>query len=122
MISVPRFALRSNPSNLLGRKVVRLDLVSDSVTEERIAQIAFDTLPTGISVGELAEVTLKLPTTQARFVVPNASLKRLNDQLGVWLYQEGKARFIAVKTGQSSKEINADSRLKIVESLAEAGK
>jgi HlyD family secretion protein len=48
-------------------------------------------LPAGISLGELAEVTLKLPTTQARFLVPNASLKRLNDQLGVWLYQEGKA-------------------------------
>jgi HlyD family secretion protein len=137
-------ALRSNPSRLLAGKVVRLDLVSDSVTEERIAQIAFDTLPAGISLGELAEVTLKLPTTQARFLVPNASLKRLNDQLGVWLYQEGKAKFVAVKTGQSSldgqveildglsggeqvivhsaKEISADSRLKIVESLAEAGK
>ena len=137
-------ALRSNPSRLLAGKVVRLDLVSDSVTEERIAQIAFDTLPTGISLGELAEVTLKFPTTQARFLVPNASLKRLNDQLGVWLYHEGKAKFVAVKTGQSSldgqveildglsggeqvivhsaKEINADSRLKIVESLAEAGK
>lgn len=137
-------ALRSNPSRQLAGKVVRLDLVSDSVTEERIAQIAFDTLPAGISVGELAEVTLKLPTTQAHFLVPNASLKRLNDQLGVWLYQEGKARFVAVKTGQSSldgqveildglsggeqvivhsaKEISANSRLKIVESLAEAGK
>lgn len=137
-------ALRSNPSHRLAGKVVRLDLVSDSVTEERIAQITFDSLPAGISVGELAEVTLKFPSTQARFLVPNASLKRLNDQLGVWLYHEGKAKFVAVKTGQSSldgqveildglsggeqvivhsaEEISAASRLQIVESLAEAGK
>ena len=137
-------ALRSNPVRKLPGKVVRLDLVSDSVTEERVAQIAFDTLPAGISLGELAEVTLKFPATEARFLVPNASLKRLNDQLGVWVHRAGAAHFVAVKTGQSSldgqveildglsgdeqvivhsaKEITAESRLKIVESLAEAGK
>ena len=137
-------ALRSNPVRKLPGKVVRLDLVSDSVTEERVAQIAFEMLPAGISLGELAEVTLKFPATEARFLVPNASLKRLNDQLGVWVHRSGAAHFVAVKTGRSSldgqveildglsggeqvivhsaKEITADSRLKIVESLAEAGK
>ena len=137
-------SLRSNPSRLLSGKVVRLDLVSDSVTEERIAQIAFDALPEGISLGELAEVTLKFPTSQAHFLVPNASIKRQGDQVGVWVHRDGKAHFVAVKPGKASldglveileglsegeqvidhseKEITADSRLKVVESLAGAGK
>jgi HlyD family secretion protein len=137
-------ALRSNPSRLLSGKVVRLDLVSDSVTEERIAQIAFDTLPDSISLGELAEVTLKFPTTPAQLLVPNASIKRQGDQVGVWVHRDGKAHFVAVKPGKASlggqveileglsegdqvivhseKEITADSRLKLVESLAGGGK
>lgn len=136
--------LRSDPARLLPGKVVRVDPVSDSVTEERIAQIAFDTLPTGISLGELAEVTLNFPTMPAQFLVPNASIKRQGDQVGVWIHRSGAAHFVAVKPGTASlggqveilkglnegdevivhseKEITADSRLKVVESLAGAGK
>ena len=33
-------------------KVARIEPVSDSVTEERIAQIAFERIPGGLSVGE----------------------------------------------------------------------
>jgi len=137
-------ALRSNPSRLLPGKVVRLDPVSDSVTEERIAQIAFDTLPENISLGEMAEVTLRLPAKQAQILIPNASLKRQGEQTGVWVYRSGKSQFIAVKPGKTSldgqveileglsdgeqvivhseKEIVADSRLKVVDSLTGAGK
>lgn len=137
-------ALRSDPARALSGKVVRVDPLSDSVTEERIAQIAFDTLPEGISLGELAEVTLKFPTTPAQLLVPNASLKRQGEQIGVWVHRSGAAHFVAVKPGKASlggqveivdglsegdqvivhseKEITADSRLKVVESLAGAGK
>ena len=34
--------LRSNPRKPLAGKVVRIEPISDSVTEERIAQVAFD--------------------------------------------------------------------------------
>ncbi|MGA9395022.1 MAG: efflux RND transporter periplasmic adaptor subunit [Azonexus sp.] len=137
-------ALRSNPSRLLPGKVARVDPVSDSVTEERIAQIAFDTLPDGIALGELAEVTLRLPASPARILIPNASLKRQGEQSGVWVHRSGKAEFVAVKPGKTSldgqveileglsdgeqvithseKEITADSSLKVVDSLAGAGK
>ena len=137
-------ALRSDPARALSGKVVRVDLLSDSVTEERIAQIAFDTLPEGISLGELAEVTLKLPTIEAKFLVPNASIKRRGEQVGVWVHRSGAAHFVVVKPGKASlggqveivdglgegdqvivhseREITADSRLKVVESLAGAGK
>jgi len=57
--------LRSHPAAPLRGKVVRLEPVSDSVTEERIAMIAFEQVPQGLSIGELAEVTLQ-PGTQRR--------------------------------------------------------
>jgi HlyD family secretion protein len=137
-------ALRSNPSRVLPGKVARVDPVSDSVTEERIAQIAFNTMPEGIALGDLAEVTLRLPASPARILIPNAGLKRQGDQPGVWVHRSGKAQFVTVKLGKTSldgqveilegltdgeqvithseKEITADSRLKVVDSLTGAGK
>ena len=52
--------LRSNPSVRLSGKVARVEATSDSITEERVALVSLDTLPSGLSTGELAEVTLTL--------------------------------------------------------------
>lgn len=132
-------ALRSNPSQLLRGKVVRLELLSDSVTEERVAQVAFDSIPADVSLGELAEVTLALPATQSGLILPNASIKQQGGKAGVWVYDDGALRFAAVQPGASSldgkvlvrsglkageqvvvhseKELLAGSRIKVVESL-----
>lgn len=131
--------LRSNPSHSYPGKVARVEPLSDSVTEERIAQIAFDVLPPGLSVGELAEVTLKFPAIQSALMLPNASLRQQGGQTGVWRRENGKLRFAAVRTGNaglegqvqilqglkvgdevvvySEKELTASSRIKVVESL-----
>ncbi len=132
--------LRSKPAEPLAGKVVRVEAVSDAVTEERIAQIAFDSLPTGVSVGELAEVTLALAATQPSILVPNASIKHQGGKTGVWRVDGRGLRFAAVRLGQSSldgrvqvldglqagdevvayseKELAANSRIKVVEALA----
>ena len=44
--------LRSHPGKALAGKVVRVEPISDSVTEERIAKVAFDTLPQGVTTNE----------------------------------------------------------------------
>jgi HlyD family secretion protein len=108
--------LRSNPTRPLPGRVVRVEAVSDSVTEERIAQVAFDPLPVGISVGELAEVTLALATTAPALLLPNASIKRRADLApdqsviggagghgtGVWRIAGDTLRFVPVRLGFSS--------------------
>ena len=107
--------LRSNPGRPLTGRVARLEAVSDSVTEERIAQVAFDPLPAGISVGELAEVTLTLAATAPALLLPNASIKRraelAPDQpvigggghgTGVWRIDGDALRFAPVRLGLSS--------------------
>lgn len=132
--------LRSMPATILRGKVARLELLSDSVTEERVAQVTFDKIPAGASLGELAEVTLSLPATASGLMLPNASIKRQGNAVGVWLVEEGQLRFAEVKPDRSSldgkvrivaglkpgnrvvvhseKELAAGSSIKVVESLA----
>ncbi len=136
--------LRSNPRKPLAGKVVRIEPISDSVTEERLAEIAFDSLPSGVSTGELAEVTLRLPAVPDALVVPNAALRHRGVQTGVWLRDNGRLRFAPVKTGAegldgkmqileglkagdeivvySERELTAGSRIKIVPSLVGGAK
>lgn len=132
--------LRSSPALPLAGKVARIEAVSDSVTEERVAQVSFDALPVGISLGELAEVTVSLPTTATGLVVSNASLKRQGDRAGVWLADAPGLRFAPLRLGQtgldgrvqvlgglqagdpvvvySEKELTAGSRIQVVDALA----
>jgi HlyD family secretion protein len=79
--------LRSNPGRPFAGKVARVEAVSDSVTEERVAQVSFDQAPAGLSVGELAEVTLSLPATAPAVLLPNAAIKRVQAQTGVWVIE-----------------------------------
>jgi HlyD family secretion protein len=139
-----RIVLRSNPGAPLTGKVARLEWLSDSVTEERVAQIVFDALPAGVTQGELAEVTLQLPSAASALVVPNASLKRRGEQTGVWRLQQGSLRFAPLRLGASGldgrvqvldglqagdqvvvyseKELSESTRFKVVDALAGAAK
>ena len=94
--------LRSNPRTALDGQVARVELLADSVTEERIAQVAFDAAPSGMSVGEMAEVTLHLPTTAPALLLPNAAIQRQSGQTGVWRLQNSKPVFAPVQLGVQS--------------------
>ena len=131
--------LRSSPAKLSTGKVARVELQADSVTEERMAQIAFDVLPAGIAMGDLAEVTLRLPGTARTVLLPNAAIKRQGEQAGAWTLQDSQLQFLPLRLGQTSldgqvqvldglkpgtqvvvyseKEINAESRFQVVKSL-----
>jgi HlyD family secretion protein len=105
--------LRSNPRQPLGGRVVRVEPTSDSVTEERIARVAFDRLPPGVSTGEMAEVTLHLPVIGDALLISNASLRHRGAQSGVWVRADGHLRFAPVKTGAEG----LDGRVQILEGL-----
>jgi HlyD family secretion protein len=139
--------LRANPQQALPGQVARLEAVSDSVTEERVALVRFDALPAGLSVGEMAEVTLALPATAPAVLLPNASLQRQQGKVGVWVLGSGNGdgssnglRFVPVRVGATSldgqvqvlqgvqagdrvvvysdKEVKPDGRIQIVQSIA----
>lgn len=136
--------LRSSPGRTLPGKVVRVEPISDSVTEERIAQVAFDSLPQGVSSNEMADVTLHLPVVTDALILPNAALRHRGAQAGVWLHADGRLRFAPVKTGAegldgkvqiveglkagdeavvyTERELRDDSRIKVVSSLTGTAK
>lgn len=108
-----RIVLRSQPHSTVAGHVARVELLSDSVTEERIAQVAFDEPATGVSVGEMAEVTLQLPATARALLVPTASVQRQGSVTGVWRMESGKPQFAPVRLGTSS----LDGRTHVLEGL-----
>lgn len=116
-----QIVLRSNPGRPIAGKVSRVEAISDSVTEERVAQVAFDSLPAGVSVGELAEVTLALPPPPSALLVPNASIKRRVDpsgtqageQAAVWLLDGNSLRLAPVRLGHSG----LDGRVQVLGGL-----
>ena len=132
--------LRSAPERALPGKVLRVEPVADSVTEERIAQITFDAPPAGVSTKEMAEVTVALPVVPKARVLPNAALKTHQGRSGVWLLDGERLRFAPVRTGArgpdgavqvldglpadarvvvySERALSADTRVRVVERLA----
>ena len=134
-----QITLRSNPKQALSGKVARIEPISDSVTEERIAQVSFDKISSDVTTGEMAEVTLRLPATEDALLIPNASLRRRGNKIGVWIRKDNNLQFSPIKTGaggldgmvqvldglaegdevivHSDQNLKDDSRIKVVSSL-----
>jgi len=131
--------LRSRPGQALPGKVARIEVASDSVTEERIVNVAFDKLPADFSSGELAEVTIALAGVEKALYLPAAAIRRVKGQAGVWRISDGKVSVVPVRTGVQTldgqtqvleglaqgdavvlhalQELRADEKVRVVESL-----
>ncbi len=107
--------LRSQARTPLAGQVARVELLADSVTEERIALVAFTQPPSQVSVGEMAEVTLQLPETAQALLIPNASVQQRQGQSGVWRLQGGQPEFIPVRLGA----YGLDGQVQVLHGLAD---
>lgn len=105
--------LRSRPQTPFTGKVERIDLISDSVTEERIVNIAFTGANSVLNLGEQAEVIIQLPVIEQTRSVAAAATKHINQQTGVWLLINGRSKFRAVQTGITTR----DGRTQIISGL-----
>lgn len=135
--------LRSQAERQFTGQVMRVEPMADAITEELLAKVTFERLPENLPpISELAEVTVTLPELRALPVVPNASLKQLGGRIGVWRIHDNAPEFAPVRTGASDlegrvqildglavgdrvvvyseRELNARSRLKIVNQLTGA--
>jgi len=106
--------LRSARGQVLPGTVARIDLQSDAVTEERLVAVQLDAPPAALFLGELAEVTVRLPALAGALVVPSAAVSRRGGQTGVWQVADGKVRFAPVVTGAQT----GDGLTQIVDGLA----
>ena len=94
--------IRSQSQKIFNGQVFRVELLSDSVTEERVALVSFAQIPKDVSVGEVAEVTLALAPVANALLIPNASIQRQGDTMGVWRLINGKPVFTKIRVGVSS--------------------
>lgn len=138
-----RVLLRSRAGQTLAGRVLRVEPLADSVTEETLAKVVFNQLPAPLPpLGELAEVTIDLPTLAAQPVLPNAAVQRVGGQTGVWHWTQGALQFAPVTLGvadldghvqvlsglsvgdqvvlYSEKPLTARSRIHVVERLTKA--
>ncbi|MFH2124095.1 MAG: efflux RND transporter periplasmic adaptor subunit [Pseudomonadota bacterium] len=106
--------LRSQAVELRMGRVLRVDPLADAVTEETLAKVEFDHLPEPLPpVGELAEVTVTLPTLPAAPVMINAAIQRIDGKLGVWQVMNGDLHFTPVLLGAA----DLDGHVQIREGL-----
>ena len=108
-----KVVLRSRPHVSMTATVARVELLADSVTEERIAQLSFDKMPSDLSVGEMAEATIQLPPIVQSLIIPAASIQRQGGSSGVWRMESGKPVFTPIKVGVTS----LDGHVQILEGI-----
>ncbi len=111
--------LRSQSQKKLPGKVLRIEPLADAVTEEILAKVVLDTLPSPLPpLGEMTEVTVALPPLPALPTIPNGALKRSkakDSKNGVWLVRKNKPTFVPVHPGTS----DLDGQVQINEGLEE---
>lgn len=107
--------LRSQPQSSVMGKVERVDMISDAITEERIVNVSFAGNRAVASIGEYAEVTVKLSGLNNARTIPSAAVKRVDKQDGVWVLQNKVAQFRPVRIGAATM----DGRTQILDGLGD---
>ena len=109
-----RVALRSRSGQQTEGRVLRVEPMADAVTEELLAKVTFETQTEFLPpIGELAEVTVDLPALPAALVIPNAAIRRVGDNMGVWQIVNEGLQFTPVELGAS----DPDGRMQVQEGL-----
>lgn len=97
--------LRSRPDDPLAGKVSRIEPLADPVTEEMMAKIAFQVIPATLPpLGELAEISVALPTLYPAPVVPSAGIRRVDGRTGVWVTRGKRVEFREIRTGRTGED------------------
>lgn len=95
--------LRSAPDSPTPGRVARIEMQSDPVTEERIVDVSFEPPRAGLYMGELAEVTIRLPIEPGVLMLPTAAIAREAGQTGVWQALDGRALFKPIEIGSQGQ-------------------
>ncbi|WP_417595948.1 efflux RND transporter periplasmic adaptor subunit [Parasphingorhabdus sp.] len=94
-----KIALRSRPNRLIEGSVLRVEPLADAITEEILAKIGFSAPENLPPIGELAEVTVILPSENKTIVIPNSAVQSVNGKTGVWVLRDGDLSFVQTSLG-----------------------
>lgn len=97
--------LRSRQGQPLAARVLRTEPLADAVTEELLAKISFDALPQPLPpIGELAEITVRLAALPEAPTIPQAALRTVGGERGVWTLKDGALAFAPLRLGRADLE------------------
>jgi HlyD family secretion protein len=107
-------ALRSEPGRHFPGHVARIEIQSDAVNEERLVEVAFDTIPSDIHLAEQAEVVITTGRIDRAVLVPQTAVSALAAGRGlVWAVEAGGLARRSVSVGAAL----LDGRLPILDRL-----
>lgn len=110
-----RIVLRSRRDEALAARVLRVEPRADAVTEETLAKLSFDALPSPLPpLGELVEVTVQLPALPVALTIPNAAIRTRDGQRGVWKLVDGAPEFAPLVLGR----FDLEGRVQVLQGLA----
>ncbi|HQT37875.1 MAG TPA: efflux RND transporter periplasmic adaptor subunit [Acidocella sp.] len=111
--------LRSEQGRRYPGHVARIEIQSDPVNEERLVDVAFDSLPPNIHLAEQAEVYITTGVLAQAVKVPQSAVAGLaNDQGTVWTVEDGRLHQRKVSFGSEF----LDGTLPVVGGLPEGAK
>lgn len=109
--------LRSLPGTPHAARVVRIDIESDRVNEERRVYVACDQCPERFHLGEQAEIVITTGTAEHALLVPEMAVEGFDGAAGrVWTVEEGRLQRRRVTFGRRT----LDGRLEVVNGLPPA--
>ena len=99
-----RIVFRSQPERDFAGKVVRLAKQADRETREFVVDVQVSELPENWAVGQRAEVFIETDRQDEVLTLPLMTLNRRDEHDGVFVAEEGTARWRAVTLGVRGRE------------------
>ena len=99
-----RIVFRSQPERDFAGKVVRLAKQADRETREFVVDVQVSELPENWAVGQRAEVFIETDRQDEVLTLPLMTLNRRDEHDGVFIAEEGTARWRAVTLGVRGRE------------------
>ena len=100
-----RIVFRSQPERDFAGKVVRLAKQADRETREFVVDVQVSELPENWAVGQRAEVFIETDRQDEVLTLPLMTLNRRDEHDGVFVAEEGTARWRAVSLGVRGREV-----------------
>ncbi len=91
--------LRSQPGRRVPGRVARIQRESDRVTEQLAVDIALETRPLRLTLGEQAEADIRPPAQRGAVALPLAAVVRRPDGPGALVVTDGRLHFQAARLG-----------------------
>ncbi len=111
--------LRSLPRQLIAAQVVRVDIESDRVSEERRVYVKCKQCPTEFHLGEQVEVLITVATLDQAILVPQTAVDHYNGVSGmVWSVEQDQLQRREVQFGHRT----LDGNLQVIGGLPEGAR